>query len=94
MHTGSDSEDSDDGVKKIAKQFAHQREPGAKKISMHTAELRMMLFTLFQQRDTYKLNELSNILNHPVAPLKSMLQSIADYDTRKKTFALKPQFKS
>ena len=43
----SDSDDDDDGVKQIAKQFAQQKEPGAKKISMHTPELRKMLFTLF-----------------------------------------------
>ncbi len=61
---------------------------------MHTPELRKMLFTLFQQREKYKINELSNILNHPVAPLKAMLMTIADYDTRKKIYSLKAQFKS
>ena len=86
----SDSSDDDDGVKKIAKHFGQHREPGSKKVSLTSGELRGMLFSLFNKRQTYKLNELSNILNHPVAPLKLVLNTIADFDNRKKLYALKP----
>ncbi len=93
MQGDSSDDDDDDGVKKIAKQFSQHKEPGSKKVSLTSGELRSMLFSLFNKRQTYKLNELSNILNHPVAPLKIVLNSIADFDNRKKLYALKPQFK-
>ena len=87
------SDDDEDGVKKIAKHFSQHKEPGSKKVSLTSGELRSMLFSLFNKRPTYKLNDLSNILNHPVAPLKIVLNTIADFDNRKKIYALKPQFK-
>lgn len=43
----SDSDSQDDGVKKIAKQYAQHKEPGTKKVSLHTPHLRSVLIDLF-----------------------------------------------
>ena len=65
------------------------REPGAKRVSMHSTELKKNLINLFEQRDTFRLQELVEILNHPVQPLKEMLKSLADYDRGMKVYKLK-----
>ena len=65
------------------------REPGAKRVSMHSTELKRNLISLFEQRDTFRLQELVDILNHPVQPLKEMLKNLADYDRGLKVYKLK-----
>ena len=65
------------------------KEPGAKRVSMHSSELKKQLINLFTQQDQFKLNEIVDLLNHPVQPLKLMLKELADYDRGLKVYRLK-----
>ena len=56
---------------------------------MHSTELKRQLLNLFQQQETFKLNELVDLLNHPVQPLKLMLKELSDYDKFQKVYRLK-----
>lgn len=55
-------------LKKIAQTYvgvgsiAATREPGAKKVSLHSSELKKVLLRLFQHQQAFKLNELSELL--------------------------------
>ncbi len=86
LHKGdiSDASSEEEGrpsnVKKISKSYAISKQPGDKKVSMHSSQLKRALFSLFQARDEFKINELSNLLQHPVAPLKATLKEIADFN--------------
>lgn len=64
-----------------------------KRVSLSHDQLLKNLFELFRQNKEYKLNDLVDILNHPVQPLKKTLQDVADYDTRKKVYTLKTSLK-
>ena len=41
-----------------------------KRVSLPTDQLIKKLLSLFKQKPQYKLNELVDVLNHPVQPLK------------------------
>ena len=56
---------------------------------MHSTELKRQLLNLFQQQEAFKLNELVDLLNHPVQPLKLMLKELSDYDKFQKVYRLK-----
>ena len=56
---------------------------------MHSTELKRQLINLFQQQEAFKLNELVDLLNHPVQPLKLMLKELSDYDKFQKVYRLK-----
>lgn len=64
-----------------------------KRVSLSHDQLMKNLFELFRQNKEYKLNDLVDILNHPVQPLKKTLQDVADYCTRRKVYTLKTSFK-
>ena len=40
--------------------------PGDKRVSMHSTQLKRALIELFQRKDEYRLNEMVDILDHPV----------------------------
>ena len=56
---------------------------------MHSTELKKNLISLFQRQEEYRLNELVDILDHPVQPLKLMLKELAEYDNRARVYRMK-----
>lgn len=60
-----------------------------KRVSLSRDQLISNLLDLFKKQEEYKLNDLVDILNHPVLPLKSVLKELADYDHKKKIYTVK-----
>ena len=85
------SDDSDDQMSQLNKRTASQLQkmPGEKRVSMHSSQLRKALIDLFQQRDEFRLNEMVDMLDHPVQPLKAALKDLADYDKSARVYRLK-----
>ena len=63
-----------------------------KRVSLSHDQLISNLLELFRKQNEYKLNDLVEILNHPVLPLKSALKDLADYDQKRKVFSIKRSF--
>ena len=90
MNSDSDSEDERNKQPQFHGVKNHgPKEPGAKRVSMHSTELKRQLINLFSQKESFKLNELVDLLNHPIQPLKLMLKDLADYDRQQKVYSLK-----
>lgn len=62
------------------------------RVSLSREKLIENLLELFKKYHEYRLNELVDILNHPVAPLRDALKDLADYDNRRKVYKLKRAF--
>lgn len=60
-----------------------------KRVSLSHDQLITNLLELFRKQDEYKLNDLVEILNHPVLPLKSALKDLADFDQKRKVYTCK-----
>ena len=60
-----------------------------KRVSLSNHELISNLLDLFKQQEEYKLNDLVEILNHPILPLKKALKELADYDHKRKLYSVK-----
>lgn len=57
-----------------------------KRVSLSHDQLISNLLELFRKQTEYKLNDLVEILNHPVQPLKNALRDLADYDVKRKVY--------
>jgi hypothetical protein len=60
-----------------------------KRVSLPTGELINKLMILFKQKKEYRLNDLVDILNHPVQPLKATLNQICDFKKQEKVYVVK-----
>mmetsp|Transcript_16964 Transcript_16964/g.12133 ORF Transcript_16964/g.12133 Transcript_16964/m.12133 type:complete len:137 (-) Transcript_16964:29-439(-) len=69
-----------------------KKKPKQRKVAMDEAKVQGMILKLFKDQDSYKLNELSKLLNFPTTPLKGLLQTLANFDAGKKTYSLKKEF--
>ena len=58
-------------------------------MSMHSTQLKRALVELFQRKQEYRLNEMVDLLDHPVQPLKAVLKELADYDKSARVYKLK-----
>jgi hypothetical protein len=59
------------------------------RVSLSKKQLNANLLELFSKKEEYKLNELVDILNHPVMPLKEALKDLTEYDTKRRMYMLK-----
>lgn len=66
-----------------------KRQTSDKRISMPTEQLKRELIMMFQDKSEYRLNEMVEVLNHPVQPLKAMLKELADFDKSSRVYKLK-----
>ena len=82
--------DEEDGAPRARKASSMlMKQPGDKRVSMHSTELKRALISLFQKSAEHKLQTLVDTLDHPVQPLKAMLKELADYDKRDRVYRLK-----
>lgn len=72
--------------------FSSQSARAPKRVGLGFQELQAALFSLFQQRCEFKLQDLVDTLNHPVNPLKNALKTICAYDPKRKVYRLKDEF--
>ena len=63
------------------------------RVSLSKNQLISHLLELFSKRSEYRLNDLVQILDHPVLPLKEALKDLAEYDTKKRVYQLKSTFR-
>ena len=56
------------------------------RVSLSKNQLITNLLELFRKQPEYKLNELVEILDHPVLPLKEALKDLAEYDTKRRVY--------
>ena len=63
-----------------------------KRVSLSHDQLISNLLELFKKQEEYKLNDLVEILNHPVLPLRAALKDLADFDQKKKVFTIKRSY--
>lgn len=66
--------------------------PRDRREAMRQEDLRHEIFTLFQRKRYFTLEEVAQILNQPREPVKRVLEEVCDFNRNTREFELKKSY--